>query len=125
MRLKLKDFRQTHRIYQAELAAMLGTTQSTISRMELTPTAELTSSQYQVLCDRFGKEDVDSFRTDRVSVDVSGNSVSGRSRFETNVNVNEVDVMTRIAEAVIRLSEKQAEQTDKILSLMEKIERML
>lgn len=67
---KLKEFRNAHSLKQAELAEILGLTQSGISRME-TEKIELSIVQYQKLYDKFGVDDVDAFRAEPPTVDVS------------------------------------------------------
>lgn len=66
---KLKEFRSAHGLKQSELAEILDLTQSGISRIE-TEKIELSIVQYQKLYDKFGKEDVDSFRVEPPAVDV-------------------------------------------------------
>lgn len=60
---KLQEFRKAHGMYQAQMAEVLGLTQSGISRME-TEKIDLTNVQYERLYEEFGKEDVDAYRVD-------------------------------------------------------------
>lgn len=55
MHIRLKDFRDENKIQQAELAEVIGVTQSTISRNEALG-RELTKKQFERLCERYGEE---------------------------------------------------------------------
>lgn len=58
---KLREFRLAHSLKQSEIAEILGVAQSGISRME-SEKIELPKVLYKKLYDRFGEDDVDSFR---------------------------------------------------------------
>ena len=60
---KLKEFRNAHGLFQAQMAEILGTTQSTLSRME-TEKIELNITQYNKLYEKFGKDAVDAYKID-------------------------------------------------------------
>ena len=62
--VKLKEFRAKHNLHQKDLAAVLGCTQSFVSRMEKNY-YELEESQYQRLVDKFGEDEVSCFRGDK------------------------------------------------------------
>lgn len=70
---RLKDFRQAHGIFQSKMAEILGTTQSSISRME-SEGIELTIAQYQKLYDTFGQESVDAYKVEDNGIYVTGNA---------------------------------------------------
>lgn len=61
MRINLKNFRQSHGLFQSEMAEILGINQSNVSRAEIRGGFDLTYNQIQTLYERFGQEDVDSF----------------------------------------------------------------
>ena len=126
MKFRLKDFRQSKNLFQSDMAELLGTNQSTVSRMELRKSAELSLPQYESLCNKFGKEEVDKFvfTDESVSVSVTGNSNHGSGTQSNNVSFNDSDTMAAIkalSGALSELARKQAEQTDRLLSILEKM----
>lgn len=55
MYIRLRDFREENNIQQAELAEVIGVTQSTISRNEALG-RELSQRQFERLCEKYGEE---------------------------------------------------------------------
>ena len=125
MKLNLKDFRQAHKLFQSDMAEILDMNQSGISRAELRGYINLTYPQLKTLYAKFGKEDVDSFSYDeKVNMCASNNSNDG-DVVQTNEYIGTDDATLQIirqqAQALTRLTEKQMEQTEKLMALIEKI----
>lgn len=109
MKIRLKDLRQSHGMFQSDMAALLGLNQSTVSRLELHPVAELTFPQYNALCERFGQEDVMRFIDDGTEEN-RGRAVNDSTAME---------VIKQQTEVLAHVLRKQTEQTDRLLSLLE------
>lgn len=130
MKINMKDFRQAHNLFQSEMAELLGVNQSNVSRAELRGYFSLTYPQLQTLYERFGREDVDSFSVDepQVSVTASGNSNEGSGTQNNGLfhfDEGLIDVIRRQSDAITELAHKQSEQTDRLLSLLDKISEKL
>ena len=127
MNIRLKDLRQSHNIFQSEFATILGVGQSSVSRLELRPVASISYSQYLALCDKFGKEDVDGFLSDGTdnSVNVTGNTNEGGGNQNNSISLKSDDSLIDVIKAqnatIARMTVKQAEQTDRLLRILEKI----
>ena len=123
MYIQLKDFRRTQSLYQSQLAKILNTTQSVISRMELKGIAELPAPFYTILCEKYGKEEVDKFCTDKAPVVISGNinKGTGRQINEVSTDAASMSIIKAQSEALSEALKKQSEQTDRLLSILEKI----
>ena len=125
MRFRLKDFRENKKLFQSDLARIMETNQSSISRSELRPVSSITFAQYDSLCKEFGKQDVEPFvvTEDNPSIIIKGNKNQG-SGTQTNGVISDSSAMDIIKEqstALRDIMRKMAEQTDRLLSLLEKI----
>ena len=109
---RLKDFRKSQRLYQAELAEILGSTQSAISRMELRP-IELTYTQYQALYNKFGQEVVDSFRFE-------GDEPSPAEE-QDGFDSDSMAVIKKQADIIASCVQKQAQLTERLLNVLENL----
>ena len=56
MRINLKDFRQSHNLYQSDMAELLQVNQSNVSRAEIRGFFDLTYPQKKALYEKFGFE---------------------------------------------------------------------
>ena len=127
MNIRLKDLRQSQKIYQSELAEILNITQSSVSRLELRPVATISYVQYLALCEKMGKEKVDEFvsETSDSSMNVSGNRNEGGGSQNNSISMKNdeslIDVIKSQSATILRMIEKQAEQTDRLLKILEKI----
>lgn len=125
MDINLKDFRQAHKLYQSDMAEILGINQSNVSRAELKGYLSLSYTQKQTLYERFGKEDVDSFevKAEDISLEVSGNVNQGGNQnngyFTTDKTA--LSIIQQQSDTIRNLAEKQAEMTEKLMVLLEKI----
>ena len=129
MDLNLKDFRQAHHLFQSEMAEILGINQSNVSRAELKGYITLNYSQKQTLYEKYGKEDVDSFEVKRedVTVEVSGNVNNGGNQNNGYFSPDEAAmiIIQQQSETIRKLAEKQAEQTDRLMELIDKLSKKL
>ena len=134
MKINLKDFRQAHRLFQSDLAELLQTNQSTISRMELKNGVSLSYPQMMTLYERFGKEDVDAFAVDeepkdeRTSVVVENNTNYGegvQNNGYFSADKMSLEIIRKQSEALSNLAGKQSEQTDRLIVLLEKLSEKL
>ena len=129
MDINLKDFRQAHKLYQSDMAEILGINQSNVSRAELKGYLSLSYTQKQTLYERFGKEDVDSFevKAEDISLEVSGNVNQGGNQnngyFTTDKTA--LSIIQQQSDTIRNLAEKQAEMTEKLMVLLEKISEKL
>ena len=127
MKINLKDFRQAHGLFQSDMAEMLEMNQSNVSRAELRGYHELSYQQQQTLYDKYGKENVDSFAiTDNepISIVATGNTNEGDGTQNNGYFGTDREALSIIkaqSDAIIRLSAKQTEQTDKLLVLIDKL----
>lgn len=126
MKFRLKDFRETQKLFQSEMATILEINQSSVSRMELKKNADLTYPQYLTLCERFGKEEVERFAVEAEdnAIVVSGNTNESGGSQNNSVMVDNTKALEIIREQNKTISEmlkKQSEQTDKLMLLIDKI----
>lgn len=128
-KFRLKDFRQAHGLFQSDMSELLQTNQSSVSRMELKPSVKLTFPQMQRLKERYGEEEVEAFmEDDSISIDATGNTNEGNGTQNNGYFGMDASAMRLIreqSEALMRLSAKQSEQTDKLLALIEKLSEKL
>ena len=88
MWFKLKEFRESKKLYQSDMARIMQSNQSSISRNELRPAAPLTFLQYELLCKEFGKDDVDAFVTDEnAPIIIKGNKNVGNGTQTNKVTI--------------------------------------
>ena len=122
-RIRLKDFRQSHGLYQSQLADIIGASQSVISRAELRGSCELTTAQYNALCEHFGKADVDTFCSEDAAVVSTGNTNNGGTQNNGVISSSEAEmsIIRMQSQALIELSRKQAEQTDMLLRIVQRL----
>lgn len=124
MRIRLKDLRTAHKMYQSEFAAILGTTQSSVSRLEYIPVVDISSVYYKNLCNKFGKEEVDSYIVDdNVSIVIRGNKNQGSGQQTNSVVADSaaLGIIKQQSDMIHSLLEKQAEQNDRLLRVLEKL----
>lgn len=114
---KLKEFRNAHGLFQSQMAEILGTTQSSLSRME-TEKIELTIAQYQKLYDKFGIEEVDAYKIETLSAyDIASPS----KEIDSSLYMNELlNIIKRQNEIIVQHSKKQDELNEKLLTLLER-----
>lgn len=113
---KLREFRIAHSLKQSEIAEILGITQSGISRME-SERIELPIVLYNKLYDKFGKEDVDSFRIvdedyDKQPVDV---------RLKETDNRELLAVLQKQNDIICEHIKRQDDLNSRLIDLLEKI----
>lgn len=129
MDINLKDFRQSHSLFQSDMAEILGINQSNVSRAELKGFISLSYQQREKLYEKFGKEDVDAFEVHRneVTVEANGNVNSGGNQNNGIISIDEMtlSIIKQQSETIRTLAEKQAEQTDKLMGLIDKISEKL
>ena len=126
MKFNLKYFRQMHNLLQREVAELLSINQSNVSRAEIAGFITLTYPQLQTLYDRFGKEDVDTYLIDESqNATVASNNVNGGMGTQNNgYYINDgvsLEIIRRQSEALANLASKQLEQTDRVISILEKL----
>lgn len=120
---KLKEFRLAHSLYQAQMAEILGLTQSGVSRLE-TEGIDLTLAQYQILYDRFGQEAVDAYKIDpRTYIEANNNSNYGSGIQNNGVNQNAelVSIIRKQNEMICEHIRTQDELNKNLISLLEKL----
>lgn len=128
MRINLKNFRQSHGLFQSEMAEILGINQSNVSRAEIRGGFDLTYNQIQTLYERFGQEDVDSFAIPESRlIDASNNTnVDGtQNNGVFGTDPTSLEIIKQQSEALAELANKQAQQTDRLLALLEKLSEKL
>lgn len=129
MKLNIKDFRQSHRLYQSDMAELLELNQSNISRAELRGYLELTYPQRQTLFEKFGKENVESFAIkDDITIDASNNENNGdgtQNNGYFEADVVSLGIIKKQSELLSKLAEKQSEQTDRLLEILNKLSEKL
>ena len=137
MKIDLKNFRQSHNLFQSDMAEILQLNQSNVSRAELRGYHELTPNQKKALVERFGEEDVESFRISddeaeriegNVTVEASNNTNEGSGTQNNGVFATDAMSMTIIkqqSEALTKLAEKHASQNDRLIALLEKLSEKL
>ena len=93
---RYKDFRRAHGLFQSQLAEIIGMAQSNVSRYE-TEGIDPTPDQYQKLYEKYGKEDVDTYKVE--------GAVSNY-----NVNVQDTqDNMVQVDKGIIEIIKKQTD----------------
>ena len=137
MKIDLKNFRQSHNLFQSDMAELLQLNQSNVSRAELRGYLELTFNQKNALVERFGEEDVESFRISdneavpsksNVTVNASNSTIEGGGTQNNSINGPDAMSMAIIkqqSEALIKLTEKHASQNDRLIALLEKLSEKL
>ena len=133
----MKNFRQSHGLFQSDMAELLQLNQSNVSRAELRGYHELTYNQEMALVERFGKEDIESFRVSddeghridgSVTVDASNNTNEGGGTQNNGIfgaDAISMNIIKQQSEALTRLSDRQAEMSDRLIALLEKISERL
>lgn len=120
---KLKEFRLAHSLFQSQMAEILGLTQSAISRLE-TEKIDLTIAQYNILYDKFGKEDVDAFKVDpNTYVEAIGNKNFGSGVQNNGIqqNTDLVSILKKQAETICDHVRTQDELNKTLVGLLEKL----
>ena len=129
MKLRLKDFRQAHNLFQSDMADILGINQSNASRSELTGFIALTLPQQQALYDKFGKEDVDAYTFEGgMELHATNNTNQGDGTQNNGCFLTDnttLDIIKQQSEALTALATKQTEQMDRLLTLLEKLSERL
>lgn len=125
MDINLKDFRQAHGLFQSEMASILGLNQSNVSRAELRGYFTPTYPQLQTLYSKFGKEDVDSFKIEEAKHPESEAEVEADEEISQDSDITALAIIKQQSEAITRLAEKQASQTDRLIVLLEKLSEKL
>lgn len=116
---KLKEFRLAHSMYQAQMAEILGQTQSGISRME-TEKIELTIAQYQKLYDKFGKEEVDAYRIEPDSSLIPSSRKDSDIRTTAQQISDMLEIIRKQNETISSHIVKQDEFNARLLNLLER-----
>ena len=130
MRIYLKNFRQSHGLFQSEMAALLGVNQSNVSRAEIRGTFELSYPQLQTLYEKYGKEDVDAFAADEnvVTVSASNNTNEGGGTQNNGyfcTGMASMEIIKAQSDALAELATKQSQQADRLIALLEKLSEKL
>lgn len=123
MFIRIKEFRKAHHLYQSELAEIIGVTQSVVSRMETKLVVALEEGQENALVEKFGREDVDRFVvTDMPSIIQENRNHGGHQNNGVYVSDKEsMNVILQQSSVIADALRKQSEQTDRLLSLLEKL----
>lgn len=132
MRFRLKDFRQAHGLYQSDMAELLGLTQSTVSRAELKEEGiELSYPQRLTLFEKYGEEDVTAFFLEDEKEKKKNAAVKAAEK-EMQKNGGVIldgslllGIINEQSATITNLSRKMAEQTDRILEIIEKLSEKL
>lgn len=115
---KLKLFRTEHGLYQSELAKLMNVSTSTISAIEV-GNKDLTPKQYQVLYDKYGKEEVDRYRE---YIDGYGNVVK-LSPQKNYTKEDLLEMIDRLNDALVEHMKRQDEMADRFISVLEMVTR--
>ena len=126
MKINLKNLRQAHDLFQSDMAELLDINQSNISRAELKGFFVPTYPQLQKLYDKFGKEEVDTFviADEGITVNASNNSNKGNGTQNNGyfeVDATAMEIIRKQTDVLMKLAEKQAEQADRLLDILEKL----
>lgn len=118
---KYKEFRKAHSLFQSHLADIMGMNQSNVSRYE-TEGIEPTPQQYKKLCDRFGKDDVDSFMVDDSKV-IATNNVNGSGVQNNGVLVDGglIEIVKSMTETLTEHVKKQDAMAEQMMALLQKL----
>ena len=97
--VNLKEFRAKHgKMKQAELAELFGIGQTDVSRLENAHKL-LTDEQYLILCDKYGKEDVDAYVYERpISYPFNMNGIMELLRIQQNIIQSQQETIRRLTE---------------------------
>ncbi len=109
---KLREFRKSHSLFQSQLAEILDVAQSGISRME-TEQLDLTPSQYEKLCETYGKDDVDSF--------LISNEDIPRRYFEDIDPSEIIGIIKKQNDIICEYAKNQQIYTEKIMNMVERL----
>lgn len=113
---KLREFRLAHSLKQSEIAEILGVAQSGISRME-SEKIELPKVLYKKLYDRFGEDDVDSFRL----IDDDETKPSADLRLRENDNKELIAVIQKQNDMICEHIKRQDDLNKRLIELLEKL----
>ncbi len=120
-KIRMKALRLSNRLKQSEMAEIIGVTQSVVSRMELPPSWKVSEPQFDALCERFGREMVENYIDGGASVVVAGNTNRGDGQQNIMQDPESLNVIRQLTESVTELARKQSEQTDRLLSILERL----
>ena len=127
--IRLKDFRRENKIFQTELAEVLGVSQSAISRMEGNE-LELTKEQYQKLYDKYGREIIEPYiyeeETDSRLIEILKKGLERLGSQEHDESLIPVlckqnEIIQNCLEEQRQWTEKYATMNEKLLSILEKL----
>lgn len=129
MRIDLKNFRQAHQLFQSEAAELLGINQSNVSRAELKGFFDLNFLQRKKLIEKYGQEDVESFRIPdgkqgNTTVNATGirNEGEGTQNFGYfGADTTAMGIIRQQSEALTKLADKQSSLNERLLALLEKL----
>lgn len=121
MYVDLKMLRKTHnRMSQDELAGILGVTQSVISRME-NMHYDLDDSQYSLLVEHFGANDVAAFVKENPTKNLTGVAKPSKPSKEIAEGDNLSLAIKMLSETVLRQADTISQMQEKINELNEHI----
>lgn len=119
---RYKEFRKAHGLFQSQLADIIGMAQSNVSRYEnegIDPTPE----QYKKLYDKYGKEDVDSYRFDDMGIDVKSiiNSITKGQGGELVPSNGVVEILKRTIEVLANHMVEQDKINARLMAVLENL----
>lgn len=113
---KLREFRIAHSLKQSEIAEILGVAQSGISRME-SEKIELPIVLYKKLYDKFGEDDVNSFRI----VDDDSPKPNADLRLKDSDNRELLEVIKKQNDIICEHIKRQDDLNKRLIDLLEKL----
>lgn len=116
---KYKEFRRAHGLFQSQLAEIMGMAQSNVSRYE-TEGIDPTPEQYSKLYEKYGKEDVDTYK---VNLFDSNNKPNAPSTQNASVQIDKdiIEIIKRQTEILANHVVEQDKINARLMAVLENL----
>lgn len=116
---KYKEFRRSHGLFQSQLAEIMGMAQSNVSRYE-TEGIDPTPDQYNKLYDKYGKDDVDSYKVENATPNYN---VSGQVGLNNGMLVDKdiIEIIKKQTEILANHIVEQDKINSRLMTVLENL----
>ena len=116
---KYKEFRRSHGLFQSQLAEIMGMAQSNVSRYE-TEGIDPTPDQYKKLYEKYGKEDVDSYKVENILPNHNMNA-HGAQNCGMQIDKDIIEVLKKQTEILANHIVEQDKINSRLMSVLENL----
>lgn len=115
---KYKEFRRAHGLFQSQLAEIMGMAQSNVSRYE-TEGIEPTPEQYSKLYEKYGKEDVNTYKVN--SIDSEKSNIQNAPNVSVQVDKDIIEILRKQTEILANHIIEQDKINARLMSVLENL----